>query len=491
MNLAALVRRHALRQPDLAALIEGDTIVRYAELDRRVTAAAGHLHALGIVPGDVVACALRSGVTHSVLLLALARAGAVSCSLDWRARPAERHDILERIGAKLLLVDAASAIDGSVATAVVDEAWQRMTPFALALPPPAIDDLAPAMLLLSSGTTGQAKAMTLSTRAVMARAAQQALAFGLQPATRTVNALPNGAASALQSKFAELLVGATAYQIPGLHSAEELLELLQRERIAQVSLPPTTIRQWLALPPTDGLLLPDVVALRAVGAAFHADEKGETMRRVTPNLHEGYGAAASGGIAVATPRDLKIRPDSVGQPLPLVEIAIVGDDGHPLPQGTTGRIRVRSPSAASGYAGDTGRDERHEVFDGDYVFPGDLGRLDADGYLYLEGRATNLIIRGGHNIRPEEIERVLVQHEAVVEAAVTGVPDPVLGEVPVALVVLRSPVAEAALTAWCRVRLAAQKVPVHIHIVKALPQTASGKVQRPALAALLPQRPGR
>jgi acyl-CoA synthetase (AMP-forming)/AMP-acid ligase II len=188
-------------------------------------------------------------------------------------------------------------------------------------------------------------------------------------------------------------------------------------------------------------------------------------------------------IARATPRDHIEAPTSVGFPPSFVNVEIVDDFDRVLPTGTVGRVRVTSPGNASGYHGTSGRGERDEVFSGGCVYPGDLGRLDASGRLYLAGRASALIISGGQNVSPEEIEGVLQAHPAVAEAAVLGRPDTRLGEVPVALIRVRRPLRPGELEAHCRAQLQPHKIPVEFRVVDRLPKTPGGKVQRSALAS--------
>jgi acyl-CoA synthetase (AMP-forming)/AMP-acid ligase II len=202
----------------------------------------------------------------------------------------------------------------------------------------------------------------------------------------------------------------------------------------------------------------------------------------------------SSTIALLSPEDHRAALDgeperarlaSVGRPLPGIEVSIVDDDGQPVPPGAAGRVRVRGDQVFSGYAGGATRER------GDWLDTGDLGRLDADGYLFLAGRADDLIISGGENISPGEIEDVLLRHPQVGSAAVVGLPDPDWGEV-VAAMVAPTPGAQlepATLTAWAAERLGGLKAPKRVALADELPLTASGKVLRRDVRETLLRRP--
>jgi len=350
---------------------------------------------------------------------------------------------------------------------------------------PAGDGEQAAILLLSSGTTGLPKATLISHRAAAWRGVIRMANLGFGPATRVLSAMPLSTSAGISGLLGQILAGATIVFHPTIYAPDEIVAALQRERASHVALVPTVLRWMLELPAGAGPLLPDLTCLLALGAAFHAEEKHAVMARISPYLYENYGSAGTGTICTATPADLQAVPQSVGRPPLFTSIEIVGERGETLAAGEIGRVRVRTPGAASGYFAGSGAQERNEVFDAGSVYPGDLGRIDSEGRLFLEGRAANLILRGGMNVYPEEIERILLLHPAVADAAVIGRPDASLGEVPVALIVARGTPGPAELLVHCRNHLSAGKIPVAFQTVAALPRTAAGKIRRSELAALL------
>jgi long-chain acyl-CoA synthetase len=485
VNVTAVIRAHAQARPDLPALIEGKETLTYAALDRCIDAMTERLRASGVGPGNRVVLKMREGILHVVSAFAVMRLGAACCAVDWRSRPAEHQAIVESLSPRLVLVDrAAAAPVAGAPTLAPDAGW--MEPRTAGAAPGDIEGgESPAILLLSSGTTGRPKATVISHRAAAWRGIIRRTNFAWPPGLRVLSAMPLSSSAGLSGLLGQIVAGATITFHPTLYSPEEIVEALRRLRTQHVSVVPTVLRWMLALPASEGFLLPDITSMLVLGAPCHPDEKRATLARITPHLYENYGSAGTGTICTATPQDIAARPDSVGRPPLFTDVAVVDAAGRPLAAGEVGRIRVRTPGAASGHFGDSARDEEHEAIRDGWVYPGDLGRLDGEGRLYLEGRAANLILRGGQNIHPEEIEQVLLAHPAVAEAAVVARADPVLGEVPVALVVLREPLPEAALAAHCRARLQPAKVPVAFHVVPSLPKTASGKVRRAALADLI------
>jgi long-chain acyl-CoA synthetase len=244
---------------------------------------------------------------------------------------------------------------------------------------------------------------------------------------------------------------------------------------------PTMIRRALEEIPAGDLAFPTLKVLISSGSALHPEERLAIRQRLTPNLFEFYSSTEGGGVSVLTPRDCELHPDSVGRPGFRVEVQIVDENHQPLPPGSIGRLRYRSPASARGYYGaDSG-----EAFRDGWFYPGDLARLDPDGYLYLHGRAKDMIIRGGVNIYPQDIERVLSDLPGVREVAVAGVPSRQLGEEVAAFLVTDGNVTADAVVAHCRARLAPYKVPSVIRFVSEIPRNNAGKVMKPALLATL------
>ena len=231
-------------------------------------------------------------------------------------------------------------------------------------------------------------------------------------------------------------------------------------------------------------MLGDLRLLYTTGAVLHPDERKEVLARVSPNLINYYGSTEGGGISVLLPEHGGAAETSVGKAVSTTEIEVVDEAHEPVAAGETGRIRYRGPCVADGFHNDP--EASVESFRDGWFYPGDLGRLDGAGFLYLVGRAKDMIIRAGVNIYPEEVEQSLLTHPAVRDAAVLGWPSPDKGEEVAAFVVTSRAVSEETLRDHCRASLAPYKVPRGIFFVDDLPKNAMGKVVKPDLAARLP-----
>ena len=241
---------------------------------------------------------------------------------------------------------------------------------------------------------------------------------------------------------------------------------------------PTQLRRTIQDAPP-GLAFPGLRVLISSGSALHPDERTAIRERLTPNLFELYSSTEGGSVSVLTPTDAALRQDSVGRPVFRVELQVVDEQHEPLPAGQTGRLRYRSPASATAYWGADGGD----AFRDGWFYPGDLGRLDPDGFLVLTGRVKDMIIRGGVNIYPLDVERVLRELPGVREAVVAGVPQREMDEAVAAFIVGDPAITVEAVIAHCRAQLAPYKVPTIVRFVSDIPRNAGGKVVKAELVA--------
>jgi acyl-CoA synthetase (AMP-forming)/AMP-acid ligase II len=482
VNLAESIAGHAATQPAVTALAEGGRAIDYAELDRLIRQGAAHLRALGIGVGDRVAICLADTADHVIAFLSAARLGATALPIDWRAPPAERARVAQAFGARLALVQTGDGAVAAVPSLTLDARWYAEAERQDSRQDfPAAADL-PLMIGLTSGTTGVVKGLRVTHAQMHART----IPFDriLDPGShRYFSASPLAFSAGRGYCLTHLIRGHTVILHPPLFSAEEYIETVNRSAATVAFVVPTILRNLLALPASGGPLLPRIQALICAGAPTHAEEKRAALERITPNLFEIYGTVGTGPITVLRPEEMETHTASAGRPAEVWEIEIVNGADRALPRGGEGRLRLRGPGVAEGlYA--QGASVGEAIRDGWY-YTGDIAVLDAEGFLHLKGRATDVILRGGSNIYPDEIEAVLAEHAAVAEAAVVARPSPQLGEEVVAFIVARGPVAVDELAAHCRRRLSAYKVPAEIRLVEALPRTNFGKADRKRLAASL------
>jgi len=487
MNFVEPILRLGKLQPEAAALIDGDRTITYGELAVLVLRTAGQLASLGVRAEDRVGLCLKDTWEHLVTLLAVGRMGAVIVPIDWRARPAEKARVADALGIKLILVEPGSQSIIGCPNVMLDSSWHRAV--ALADPPPDLpsDWHAPFVILSTSGTTGAPKFM-LATHLQYYVSRTLLELMSLPWRCRYLSAIPLCFSAGLRQCLVHLQHGNSIILYPPLVSAEEYIELVAKHKATVGYVVPTMIRQLLRLAEGRGFLLPNMDALICASAPIHAEEKIEAARKLTPNFFDYYGATAIGMIALLRPSDLPEWAASVGRSHPITELEIVDGQDLPLPSGAVGRLRCRGPTLSVGLDGPSGWERANESFHDGWYYPGDLAALGDRGYLFLKGRASDLIIRSGTKIHPIEIEAALQEHGDVLEAAVLGRRTADNDTEVVAFVMVRRPVEVGALMAHCRAHLTPYKVPREIRIVGELPKNASGKVNKVALRQQLDEQ---
>ncbi|MFD6062617.1 class I adenylate-forming enzyme family protein [Rhodococcus wratislaviensis] len=480
MDFASLPDLRADLDPHGPAISDATGSLTNAQLLARVRAAAGHLQHLGIGPGDVVALKLTNRVEFVVLLFATWRLGATVTPVNPALTEIEIVRQLGDSAARLLVVEdgCAGAGDGGVATLAVDELFQEATETD---PTPRADSSALALLIYTSGTTGVPKGVMLDHANIDAMAEMGVQALQLGPADRCLLILPlfhvNGI---VVSVLTPLLAGASVI-IAGRFDPRTFFDLVESERPTYFSAVPTIYNILAALPDD---VRPDTSSLR-FGICGAAPAPPELLTRFEDRygcpLLEGYGLSEGTCATTLNPVAGPRRAGTVGIAFPGQEIRIVDENGTEMGPGVPGEVVVRGPNVMRGYLGrpdDTAR----VVVDG-WLHTGDVGHLDAEGYLTLVGRSKDMIIRGGENIYPKEIEDVLAGDPTVLEAAVIGVPDDKWGEVVVAYVQPRpdTRVDTASLTALCARKLSHYKRPTTIVVVDAIAKNAVGKIDKTSL----------
>ena len=471
-NITDPYRHHARAVADKAALVHGERVLRYSDLDPVVRRTAAHLYSLGLAPGDVAGVALPDNLDHIVILAAFARAGIVLLPLDWRWTAEEKARVALHFDAKRVFEESD-----------IDARWHA----AVAAADPDVrfpEGDVPLLMSLSSGTTGRPKGPRLRHSQFLARFRVFWINLGFNSQDRFLSATPLYYGGGRTFALAMLYTGATTYMLPPPYEPEELCEAVARHRITNLFLVPTLIRRLLSLP--DGKLAPlrGLRLLLSSGAALHPDERAEIRRRVAPSFVEYYSSTEGGGVSFLTPDDPEQFGGSVGRPVFGVEVQCVDEAHRPLAPGSVGRIRYRGPAVADGFWNDP--EASRESFRDGWWYPGDLGMLDGHGYLHLKGRAKDMIIRGGVNIYPAEVEAVLQSHSAVADSAVVGWPSREFNEEVAAFVILKSAVSAGELRALCRAKLAPYKVPKEVFVVPDFPRNALGKVIKAELSARLP-----
>ncbi len=484
MHLFALLARTARQYPRAEAFITESGRRTYAQLHADALALAAHLYQKGIRPGMRAALACRNGLPFVPAVFALLRLGAVCVPLNWRLTPAELKLQIGHAGAAYLLYDGepqGNVPDGPEVHTLDIEVDCRKLQAAAGLPaPPRMSD--PACIIYTAGTSDSPRGVLLNHGNLLANSANYCAACGFAAGQREL------ATTALFhiSTFSRLFTyvrSATACFLMKRFSPDACFEIIQREKITSITQTPTMYRMLLRSSP--GLRRAGRTISRVItGASNMSPAERQALREMFPaaGLYDIYGQTEAGpGISVLGPDDFSRKPASVGRPMPGVRITIVDEKGRALPAGSTGEITCRGRNVMQGYFRD--EEATRAVLAGGRLHTGDMGYMDGEGFLCLVGRKKDIIITGGINVYPPEIENTLLLHPGIADCAVFGVPDELWGEAVSAAVVVKGTTVEEILV-HCRQHLAGFKCPKLILPVSEIPRNPAGKVIRSQLARL-------
>ncbi|MFF4136505.1 class I adenylate-forming enzyme family protein [Streptomyces mirabilis] len=475
MHIAELPELRARRDADGPCTADEASAMDNAAFARRVRRAAATLRARGIGRGDVVALLLptrRTSSSRSSPPGGSVRRSPVNPALT----EGEVRYQLGDAGATGVVTAEPSPRVGWLTVAELDAAHEDTAA-------PGTDADALALLIYTSGSTGRPKGVMLDHANLAAMAGMMIETARLSEADHSLLILPLFHVNGIVVGVLSPLLAGGRVTVAGRFRAETFFDLVGAVRPTCFSAVPAIYSMLAELPDR---IRPDTSSVRfaACGAAPMPPALIERFeRRYGIPILEGYGLSEATCASTTNPLDGPRKPGTVGLPFPGQQVAVMDPQGRILPTGATGEVVVRGPNVMRGYLGRPEETARALV-DG-WLHTGDAGRLDEDGYLVLVDRIKDLIVRGGENIYPKEVETVLGDHPDVLEAAVVGAADPRLGEVPVAFVALRPGASAdaAALLDHCRARLARFKAPTEINFVDRLPRNPVGKTDKPALRA--------
>ena len=485
MNLVQPILAHARTRPDTPALAQGDRTLTYRELATEVLRTAGHMIARGVGPLDRVGICLKDTIDYVVSLLAATRLGATAVPIDWRARPAEKMRAVTAFAPRLVLVESDEEHLVAPAVTPVDAAWREEVGRANAPGDLPDDWSAPFVITSTSGTTGAPKYGIQTHLQVYSCIAAGIELLPVPRHCRYLATLPLYFANGRYKCLTHLVRGDSLFIHSPLVTGHEYVELVTRHKANVGHVLPAMLRQLLEIAEEGRPLLPTVDLLVSAGAPLVADEKRALLRKVTPNFHDEYGTAMTGILTVLRPEDMVERGGSVGQPHSMIELEVVDDEGVRLPPGGEGKLRCRGPAVGSGISGGSGTEAASEGFRDGWYYTGEMAALDERSFVFLKGRAAEVIFRGGAKVYPAEVEAVLQQHPAVAEAAVVGRRLAGNDEAVVAFVVVREPVEASQILAHCRTRLTAYKAPREVRFIAEMPKSPVGKIDKRALVERL------
>jgi acyl-CoA synthetase (AMP-forming)/AMP-acid ligase II len=492
-SVGALIRRQAQSRPDKTAYTDAGYSATYGQLAETTGNLAGHLQELGVAPGDSVGLFLPNSVAWVESCFAIVRAGGICVPISHEATAAEVGYRLDDAACKAVITTAdrvaliRSLVPESVAIVAMGEApgvagfeHLRATPANAA--PRDLDNIDdPSFIIYTSGTTGRAKGVLLSQRSMLwVTAACWAPIAGLSEDDTLLSTLPLFHSYALNlSVLSVLAVGASEYILPRF-SSSEVMALLKSGVFTVFPGVPTMFHYLLEAARADpNCQFPNLRLCLSAGAIMPGPINAEFEQRFGVVLLDGYGITETSTMVTLNWRSGGRVMGSCGLPLPglctRVVDPITGDDVEP---GVEGELIVRGPNVMSGYHHKPA--ETEASLQKRWYHTGDLARVDKNGFVTITGRLKEVIIRGGQNIAPSEVEEAVSSHASVLDCAVVGAPHKHLGEVPVVFVTTRpgTELVERDLIDHCRTKISAYKLPAAVYVVPEIPRTGSGKVLR-------------
>jgi long-chain acyl-CoA synthetase len=447
-------------------IVQGERRVSYEQFAAGIDAAAEILRGYGVTAGSRVLLLAYNSPEFALATWAIWRAGGVPVMGNRWWSQQEVDNAITLTSPIIALTDktdyADSASTPTFTVSGLSSAWHAVGEVSLPLPEPEEDDIA--LILFTSGSTGVPKAVALSQRSIVANQQNLLVRSGRMPQdldadaqqTVTLVSTPLFHVGGVSILITQPITGGRLVLNVGKFDPVQILEIIQAERVQNWGGVPTMASRVLEHPDFEGY---DLSSLRSfpIGGAPLSLQLLDRLRKKLPQferrgLANTWGMTESGGfVTVAGNRDLVERPGTVGRPYPVAELRISHENENGV-----GEILVRSPTVMLGYVGSP---DDESVDAQGWLSTGDLGHLDADGYLFLDGRSKDIIIRGGENIASRHVEIALLEHPAVTEAAVVGMPHPDLGEEVAAVVVLRSDVAQSELREFLKSRIAYFELP--------------------------------
>jgi long-chain acyl-CoA synthetase len=488
VNLGSVLQAGAEARPQHVALRLGEQTLSYEDLDRAARGVATGLRARGLAPGDRVALLIPNVPEFTIAYFGILYAGCTVVPLNVLISAPEVTYHLRDSGAKLLFAHPffeASAREGAEAAGVSviaagGEGEGTLAQLATAAPLDALHPTDPsdtAVILYTSGTTGRPKGAELTHANLLLNCA--IVVPKLVPITQddvalaTLPLFHSFGQTCIQNAF--LSLGASITLLPRF-TPQDAFEIMQRDRVTLFAGVPT---MYFAFLHHEGAEQYDTSSLRfclAGGAPMPVEVMKAFEDKYAVAVLEGYGLSETSPVASFNMLDRPRKPGSIGYPVWGIELCIVDDQDQPVPDGERGEICIRGHNIMKGYLGRP--DDSKEALRGGWFHSGDIGVRDADGAFSIVDRKKDMILRGGFNVYPREVEEVLYGHDAIIEVAVLGVPHESLGEEVKAIVVAKpeSGLNAEALIAWCKERLAAYKYPRIVEFSEGLPKGPTGKI---------------
>ena len=499
MTIPYLLTKAVSKSPGREAIVSEAGRWTYEQWDRNANRRAWVLAKSGIKKGDHIATMFLNGNEVLETFLAIMKLGAVVVPLNIRLSPHELHYIIHHSDASALIfshefesiireimddlpkVKLYFKSGGKRSSDMIDfETLSLMEPERDPCMQIEEDDIA--CILYTAGTTGLPKGVLLSHKNCIWASVNVSVNIDLRSDYRVLLVFPLYHAAAFIIQMANLFMGCTAVTMRSF-DAQRVMELVEEEKINRMTFPPTVWNFILQIPKVETYDTSSVKSISSGAEAMPLETKKKLLELFpSAGLGESYGMTESAAtITTLDPKDVLRKMGSVGKPYVATEIRIVDDDGNDVTPGETGEILTRGPNVMVGYYKDP--EATAEALKGGWLHTGDLGRLDDEGFLYIVDRKKDMIITGGENVYPREIEEILYSHPKILEAAVIGLPDATWGEKIHAVIVLKDGqyMEEKEVIEYCKARLASFKKPKSVEFVDRLPRSPAGKVLKRVL----------
>jgi long-chain acyl-CoA synthetase len=486
-NLSSLLEEAAAGHPDHPAICLDDQVLTYAQLREAAGRMSTLLASLGVEPGDRVGLMLPNIPSFPIAFYGALAAGAVVVPMNPLLKEREIAYYLGDSGAKALVTfdmfageaakGAADAGAEMISSATVDLADQ-LSGLTVAPEPSGRDGTDDAVILYTSGTTGRPKGAQLTHAGLVANAEVSAQLFGVGQDDVIMGCLPLFHVFGLTCGLNVSVTSAATLTLLPRFDPAKALDIMQRDQVTLFEGVPTMYAAMLHLPDADPAKAATLRLCASGGAAMPVEIMRGFEKKFGCIILEGYGLSETSPVASFNHPDRERKPGSIGTPIEGVEMRLIDDEFHTVPDDEIGEIAIRGHNVMKGYWNKP--EATAEAIRDGWFRTGDMARVDSDGYYYIVDRKKDLIIRGGYNVYPREIEEVLHEHPAVAEVAVIGIAHPSLGEEVGAAVALK-PGATATpeeLRAFTRDRVAAYKYPRQVWLVDALPKGPTGKILR-------------
>ncbi len=483
-----LVREHAVAKPDSAAVIEAGETLSYSDLDSQMDRVAAALQQAGLKPGESIALCGVNSTPYVVLFLGALRAGIAPALIAPSSTPESVANMTRNSEATLLFLDknldaaVRPHIDDKVEIITLDggalNAWYAAAPNKPA--PVTIEPDLPFNIIYSSGTTGEPKGIVQSHGMRHAHIDRAGIVFGYNTNSVTMIATPLYSNTTLVSFIPAIAMGG-AVVIAGKFDAENYVRLASKYRATHAMLVPVQYKRIMALPNFDDYDLDSFLIKFCTSAPFAADLKADIVKRWPGGLVEFYGMTEGGGSCILIAHMHPDKLHTVGQPAEGHDIRLIDEAGVEVPAGELGEVVGSSNAMMKGYHGQPEKTRESEWYDPSgkrFIRTGDVGVFDQDGFLTLMDRKKDMIISGGFNIYPSDLEAELITHEAIADVAVIGVPSEDWGETPVAVVVRTkgSVIKAEEIKSWLAERVGKTQRLHDVIFMEELPRSAIGKV---------------